>query len=324
MGRYIGVDLGGTKIAALLLDTSSEQVVVRTVIPTEGKLGADAVLGRIADLVKQVCQTAEIALTDIDGVGVGVPGTLDFEKGETLLLPNIPGDWDGKPVVKILQDLIGRPVGLINDARAFTLAEATLGAGRGVETVACFTLGTGIGGGLAINGKLHLGLMGSAGEVGHQSINFTGQPDGSGMTGGLEGYASGPAIASMGVKAVMQGLDTVIGKLVDFDLNKITPHTIKQAAEQGDEIAQSILDQVGLYLGIGIHNVITVVAPNRIVLGGGVASLGDWILKPIWKTLEERSRIVPLDRLEIVYAALGGDAGAIGAALWAGALYPVP
>lgn len=317
MGLYIGVDLGGTKIAGLLLDTVSEDVIARVVIPTEAKLGADVVLERVADLVKQVCEKAGIALSDLDGVGIGVPGTLDLRTGETLLLPNISGDWNRKPVVKILEGLIGRPVALINDARAFTLAEATLGAGRGAETVACFTLGTGIGGGIAIDGKLHLGLMGSAGEVGHQSINFAGLPDGSGMTGGLEGYASGPAIASMGVKAVMQGLDTRIGHLVDFDLNKITPQTIKQAAEEGDQIACDILEQVGVYLAIGIHNVITVVAPNRIVIGGGVASLGDWILKPIRQTLKERSHIVPFEQLEIVYASLGGDAGAIGAALWA-------
>lgn len=317
MGYTVGVDLGGTKIAALLLNTADGTISAQTVIPTEGKHGPDAVLDRIAQLVWQVCDKAGIPLDATDGVGVGVPATLDIPAGQTLLLPNIPGNWHRKPVVQLLQDKLKRPVGLINDARAFTLAEATLGAGRGAQTVVCFTLGTGIGGGIAINGRLHLGLTGSAGEFGHQSIDVNGLPDGSGTPGGLEGYASGPAIAAMGAKAVMQGIDTLIGQLVDYDLNAITPQTIMQAAEQGDKIAQDILEQVGVYLAMGFHNVITIVAPDRIVIGGGVAALGDWLMKPIRRTLEERSHIVPLDQLEIVYASLGGDAGAIGAALWA-------
>lgn len=314
---YIGIDLGGTKIAAALLNSSAETVILTRTIPTQAHEGPDAVLQRIAGLIREVCQSANISLSEIQGIGLGVPATLDFERGVTFLMPNLPGAWYEKPVVAILEQALNRPVHLINDARAFTLAEATLGAGRGAHTVACFTLGTGIGGGIAIGGQLHLGLSGAAGEFGHQTIDMYGTPDGSGNAGGWEGYASGPAIAAMGVKAVMQGITTRIGELVNFDLNRITPETIMQAAEQGDALAKDILDRAGFYLGTGISNVIIILSPNRVVIGGGVAKLGEWIMKPIMQTIHARCHTVPLDQLEIVQAALGNEAGMIGTALWA-------
>jgi glucokinase len=262
-----------------------------------------------------VCERAEVPLAAIGGVGVGMPATFDLEKGQTLLLPNIPGDWWGKPVVSILQADLDRPVALVNDARSFTLAEATLGAGRGYECVFGLTLGTGIGGGIAINGKLHLGLSGSAGEVGHHSIDYQGVPDGSGNPGGWEAYASGPAIAAMGVKAVMQGITTQIGGLVNYDLNRITPGVILQAAEQGDAIARDILRTAGEYIGAGLSNVIIILAPHCVVIGGGVAELGEWILEPMRASIARRCKTVPVDQIAIKRAALGSQAGVFGAAL---------
>ncbi len=317
MGKYIGIDLGGTKIAAVLFDTQTEKIYGQRVVPTEAKEGPDAVLRRIAQVVRDVCIAQSLALTEIVAVGLGVPASIDLDAGCTLMLPNMPGEWYGKPVVSILQNLLDRPVALVNDARAFTLAEATLGAGRGAATVVCFTLGTGIGGGIALNGRLHLGLGASAAEFGHQTILYNGNPDGSGNRGGLEGYGSGPAIAAMGAKAVMQGITTKIGQLADFDLNRITPEVIMRAAELGDAIAIDILDQAGQIIGAGIANVVTILAPDRVIIGGGVANMGDWIMQPILRAIRERCHTVPIDRMQVVYASLGGDAGAIGAALWA-------
>ena len=238
MAYYLGIDLGGTKINGLILRDNHAEPVIQRKIPTEGKYGADAVLERIA----QLCN-----------------------RGETLLMPNIPGDWYKKPVEAQLEKLLNHPAWLLNDARSFTLAEAKLGAGKGYPVVTCFTLGTGIGGGVAINGALHLGLGGGAGEFGHSTVHVDGLPDGSGTPGAIEAYGSGPAIAAAGVKAVMQGVNTSIGKLVDYDLNKITPHTILQAAQEGDEVALRILDDAGKYLGAGVANVVTVFAPHCIV-----------------------------------------------------------
>jgi glucokinase len=284
-------------------------------VPTRGQEGPDGVLKQIGELVRMVCERADVPLAAIGGVGVGMPATFDLEKGQTLLLPNIPGDWWGKPVVSILQADLDRPVALVNDARSFTLAEATLGAGRGYDCVFGLTLGTGIGGGIAINGKLHLGLSGSAGEVGHHSIDHQGVPDGSGNPGGWEAYASGPAIAAMGVKAVMQGITTQIGGLVNYDLNLITPGVILQAAEQGDAIARDILRTAGEYIGAGLSNVIIILAPHCVVIGGGVAELGEWIMEPMRASIARRCKTVPVDQIAIKRAALGSQAGVFGAAL---------
>jgi glucokinase len=317
MSYYVGVDLGGTKIAGGLLDSDAQQLTARKIITTEANNGPDAVLKRIAGLVRSLCEDAGLPIDSIAGVGLGVPATLDLEHGTTLLLPNMPGDWNGKPVVSILTQELGVPVSLINDARAFTLAEANLGAARGAHIVAGITLGTGIGGGIAVDGRILLGINGAAGEFGHHTIDMHGPPDGSGNAGGFEGYGSGPAIAAMGAKAVMQGITTRIGDLVNFDLNRITPGVILQAAEEGDPIAQEILERAGFYLGTGLANIITILAPNKVVIGGGLVALGDWIMKPMHTTIEQRCHTVPLDQVEIVLAALGGDAGVIGAAVWA-------
>lgn len=317
MTHYIGIDLGGTKIAGGILDTANDTLAHKQIIPTEAQHGPDHVLQRIAVFVQQLAADAELTREDVAGIGVGMPATMDIARGITYVMPNLPGDWYEKPVVAVLNEKLKHSVSLINDARAFTLAEASLGAGRGAETVACLTLGTGIGGGIAIGGQLHLGLSGSAGEIGHMSIDYNGLPDGAGSIGGLEGYASGPAIAAMGAKAVRQGITTSIGQLVDYDLNRITPQTIMLAAKDGDPIALDILRRAGLYIGTAIVNIMAVVSPNRIVIGGGVAQLGDWILQPIIQTVHERCKTAPLDQLEIVQAALGEDAGFIGAATWA-------
>jgi glucokinase len=183
--------------------------------------------------------------------------------------------------------------------------------------MACFAIGTGIGGGLVINGQLHLGIGGTGGELGHQTIDFNGPPCGCGNRGCLEAFASGPAIASMGMKAVIQGRTTVIGKLVDFDLNKITPDIIAQAAALGDDIAQTILQDTGTYIGVAAANVCVSLGPSKIVIAGGVSQIGEPILEPIRKTIRERVTIMPVEQVEVVQAELGDDAGVIGAALWA-------
>ena len=212
---------------------------------------------------------------------------------------------------------VNLPVVLLNDVRSITFGEWKFGAGQGVDTMACFAVGTGIGGGLVVNGQLHLGIGGTGGELGHQTIDFNGPPCGCGNHGCLEAYASGPAIASMGIKAVLQGRTTIIGKLVDFDLNKITPDVIAQAASQDDEIANTILEEAGFYIGIAAANVCVSVGPRKIVIAGGVSHIGDPILEPIRRTIRQRVTIMPVEQVSVVQATLGDNAGVIGTALWA-------
>jgi glucokinase len=307
----IGIDLGGTKIAAAAVDVATGEIAGRLVVPTEAHEGPEAVVRRIARVVTQMRRGEAAAL------GVGIPGVIDLATGQTQFLPNLPGDWNGLQVAGQLAEQTGLRTWLLNDARSFILAEATWGAGRGARSVVGMTLGTGIGGGIAIDGRLYLGFDGAAGEVGHQTIDPDGPPCGCGNRGCLEALASGPALAALGVKAVMQGMTTQISALAEQDLNRITPDTIRRAAEAGDAVARQILDRVGAYLGIGVGNLINILSPERVIIGGGVAQLGDWIFAPLRAEVRARCHSTLRDQVKIVPAALGGDAGAIGAAMWA-------
>ena len=317
MKAFIGVDLGGTNLRAGIVEIEKGIVLASNTVPTLAREGPEAVMGRMADLIKAAIGSCGLGVEEIGGVGIGVPGVLDLDKGLTLFLPNLPGTWPNVPLSAAISEKVDLPVFLLNDARSITYGEWKFGAGRGVDTMACFTIGTGIGGGLVINGKLHLGIGGTGGELGHQTIDFNGPVCGCGNRGCLEAFASGPAIAGMGIKAVVQGLTTAIGKLVDYDLNRITPEVICEAARQGDLIARDIYEQAGTYIGIAVANILATVGPRKVVIGGGVAAAGELLLEPIRRTVHERVHIMPVDQTEIVQASLGLNAGLLGVAMWA-------
>jgi glucokinase len=315
--HFIGVDLGGTTLTAAAVDVISGQVVGRRQIPTLAKEGHDAVMARMVDLIQTVIADAGLSQADIGGVGIGVPGVLDLERGLTLFLPNLPGTWPNVPLKATIEAEVGLPTYLLNDVRSFTLGEKTFGAGRDVDTMVCLAIGTGIGGGVVINGQLHLGIGGTAGEVGHQIIDPYGPPCGCGSRGCLEAFASGPAITAMALKAITQGLTTRIAEIVSYDLNKVTPEVIYQAAQTGDPIAVDIYERAGFYIGIGVANLITILSPQMVVIGGGVAKAGNLLFDPIRRAARERVHVTPIDQVQIVPAQLGTDAGLIGAAVWA-------
>ncbi|RPH56772.1 MAG: ROK family protein [Chloroflexi bacterium] len=317
MNLFIGVDLGGTNIKAGLVDIDSGSVLFSQSTPTFAREGHDAVMARMADVILAAIAASGYEKSQVKGVGITAPGVLDLEKGLTLFLPNLPGTWPNVPLRATITAKTGLPTFLLNDARAITYGEWQFGGGRGAETMACFTLGTGVGGGLVINGKLHLGIGGTAGELGHQTIDFNGPMCGCGNRGCLEAYASGPAIAAMGVKAVLQGRTSIIGQLVNYDLNKITPEVLAEAAKQGDSEAKNIFELTGMYLGIAIGNVLVSVTPTKVVLAGGVAAAGGLLLDPIRRTLKSRVSLVDVSKVEIVTASLGNNAGVLGVASWA-------
>ena len=317
MKKYIGCDLGGTNLRAAIVDAESGDVLHHMSVPTLAREGHEAVMKRMADLLLQVVELAGMRKDDIGGIGIGVPGMLDLEKGETLLLPNLHGTWPHVPLRDTITHLTGFPTALLNDVRSITNGEWRFGAGRGVDTVAVFAIGTGIGGGLVVNGQLHLGIGGTGGELGHTIIDFNGPRCGCGNYGCLETFASGPAIASMGMKAVAQGLTTNIAELCEYDLNRITPELITKAAQAGDEIAKDIYEKAGFYIGIAAANMCASIGPRRIIIGGGVAQAGDLLLDPIRRTLRERVHIMPVEQVEVVTSTLGDNAGVIGVACWA-------
>ncbi len=317
MKKFIGCDLGGTNLRAAIVDVQTGIVLHQMSVPTLAREGHEAVMKRMADLFLQVIQSAGMKKEDIGGIGIGVPGVLDLIKGETLFLPNLPGTWPHVPLRDTIARLTGLPVALLNDVRSITNGEWLFGAGRGVDTVAVFAIGTGIGGGLVLNGQLHLGIGGTGGELGHTTIDYNGPTCGCGNKGCLEAYASGPAIAAMGMKAVTQGLTTCIGEMCEYDLNRITPELIARAARAGDEIAMDIYERAGFYLGVTAANVCVAIGPRRIIIAGGVAQAGDLLLNPIRRTLRERVTVMPIEQVEVVPSQLGDNAGVIGVACWA-------
>jgi glucokinase len=298
------------------VDVENGSVLHQLSIPTLAREGHDAVMTRMAGLFLQIIESAGMKKEEIGGIGIGIPGVLDLEKGETLFLPNLSGTWPHVPVRDTIAGLTGLPTALLNDVRSITNGEWRFGAGRGVDTVAVFAIGTGIGGGLVINGQLYLGMGGTGGELGHITIDYNGPTCGCGNKGCLEAYASGPAITAMGLKAVTQGLTTGIGEMCGYDLNKITPKLIAHAALAGDEIAKDIYERAGFYLGITAANVCVAIGPRRIIIAGGVSQAGDLLLDPIRRTLRERVSVMPVEQVEVVQSRLGDNAGVIGVACW--------
>ncbi len=295
--RHLGLDLGGTNLKWAVVEQAGgtwtalahEQVPTRTVPDPE----------RIPDMV--VAQLGEVAVRAIAehgpvlSVGIGVPGLYDPATGRTRFLVNVPGPWAGHAVAGPVSETVGVPAFLINDARAFGLAELRLGAGRGATSMVGLTLGTGVGGVLVVDGRVHQGHDGTAGEIGHQTIDPDGPWCGCGNRGCVEAYARADQIAAA--------------------CGTETAEEAVRAARAGDQQAISGLRDVGRYLGIGIANMIAVVSPDRIVLGGGVAAAGDLLFAPIREEIRRRVRTTSIDDVTVVAAELGTWAGSIGAAV---------
>jgi glucokinase len=291
--RHLGLDLGGTNIKAVVVEQTGVewQVLDRAQVATPAADGPDAVVARLVDVGGDLIgRSAGVA-----SVGVGVPGLYDPETGTTRFLVNIAGAWSGKPVGAPVSAALGLPTFLINDARAFGLAELRLGAARGVSTMIGLTLGTGVGGVIAIDGRVHQGHDGTAGEIGHQTIEPDGPWCGCGNRGCLEAFTRADQIAAM--------------------CGTATAEEAIARARAGDPRAADGFAQVGHYLGIGIANMIAVISPDRVVIGGGLAVAGELLLAPIRDELRRRVHTTSLERVEIVTAELGTWAGAIGAAI---------
>jgi glucokinase len=292
--RHLGLDLGGTNLKWIVIERTWHgewRALDRGSVATLTAGGPDAI-------VPQLGEVGRAAIDRWPGVttaGVGVPGLYDPEAGTTRFLVNVPGAWAGRQVAGPVAARLGVPAFLINDARAFGLAELRLGAGRGAGSMVGLTLGTGVGGVIAVDGRVHQGHDGTAGEVGHQTIDPDGPPCGCGNHGCLEAFARADRIAAA--------------------CGTATAEEAVARARAGDAAALAGLARVGRYLGIGIANMITVLSPDRVVIGGGVAAAGDLLFAPIRDELAARVRTTSLDAVELVPAELGIWAGAIGAAV---------
>lgn len=291
--RHLGLDLGGTNIKVAVVEHRSGDwhALDHDQLQTDQDQGIAAVIARLTAAGRQ--QLARHP--GIESVGIGIPGLYYPTRGATRFLVNFREDWDMIPIAPFVGRELGLPTHLVNDARAFGLAELRLGAGRGASSMVGLTLGTGIGGVLAIDGRIVQGHDGTAGELGHQTIDPDGPPCNCGNNGCLEAFARADRIAeACGTPTAGEAINR---------------------ARAGDKTALAGMATVGRYLGIGIANMITVITPDRVVIGGGIAAAGDLLLDPIRAEVARRVHVTSLDKVTIALAELGTWAGAIGAAI---------
>ncbi|MEK0312229.1 ROK family glucokinase [Cohnella sp. 56] len=305
---YVGVDLGGTTIKIGLCNNIGE--LLRTYEgPTETELGTDRILDNIAAYVHSLVPPGTPEWEQVQGVGIGIAGFLDIPGGIIKFSANLP--FRQVPVKHIMEEKLGKPVKINNDANVAALGEVWGGAGRGVQNCVCYTLGTGVGGGIIVNGRLIEGFSGMAGELGHMAV----VPDleaiqcGCGQMGCLETVSSATGIIRMANDAVARGDRTSLS-LVD----KIMAKDVFDAAKAGDEVSQRIVSRAAFYLGKSMAALAVIVNPQRFIIGGGVSKAGEYLFEQIRETFSKFSTETAQAGVDIVPADLGNNAGVVGAA----------
>ena len=310
MGKRIGIDVGGTNIKIALVEEG--KIIYSNTVPTYANMGYEYTVNNIKQVVRDLMKETNTTEKDIEGIGFDFPGQVDYKTGVVKLAPNIPG-WVNIPIAQMMEDEFHIPTRIDNDVRCAALAELNYGAGKGANNLICITVGTGIGSGLIVNGKLVRGSSNAAGELGHIKLQMENGPIcGCGDRGCLEAFASGPAIVAMAEEYIKGGKSTKYRELANPD---ITPYIVAEAAKQGDVVAKKIFETIGNYIGIGLSSVVNLLNPEKIVIGGGVADAGDLLFNPIKETLKKRTMPIQGAAVEVVHAELGNTAGVIGASL---------
>ncbi len=309
---FLGIDLGGTKIFTGLVNSSGE-VVTQDYRKTKAKRGPEAVVQGLIASAGQVMQDAGVPAEQIRAVGVGSPGPVDAAEGLVVAPPNLPG-WDRVPLRQTIEEALGIPTHLENDANAAALGENVFGAGRGSKEMIYMTVSTGVGGGFIFGGKLYGGASGAAAEVGHMTILPRGPHCGCGNRGCLEAVASGTAIAREGRELLLRNVPTLIAELAGGDPDLVSAKLVAQAAQQGDAEAEEIIYEAMSYLGVGVANLVNLLNPELIVIGGGLTNMGDALFGPVRRAVDRRTFPIAAQRVRIVPAELGDRVGVLGAA----------
>ncbi len=315
--RYIvGVDLGGTSINVGIVPYDGGTVLGMRSLPTDVPRGAKFVVDRMVRMIRAAMKDArregDIPADGFLGIGVGSPGPLDRETGTVLETPNL--GWRNFPLRDLIANAIGLTAVLDNDANCAALGEYWQGAGRDVRNLVAVTLGTGIGGGIVMDGRVFHGASDLAGEIGHMTIDSTGRKCNCGNYGCLEAYASGPAIAARAVEGLEAGATSLLPSLVDGDLSRLTAETVYEAIVTGDVYAKEVMRETAKFLGTGLANLINVLNPDMIVISGGVTRADEHLLEPLRAEVRRRAFRKGLETCEIVVSELGGMAGVVGAA----------
>lgn len=304
--RVIALDLGGTKLLSGVVD--DEGVVQKRVVSATDTTSEDAVLNQVEEAVESLRDD------EIGAIGVGIPSTIDQRRGEAVDSVNIP--LTDVPFRDRLQDRFGMPAAIENDANAAALAEHRYGAGRGSRHMVMLTLGTGVGGGLILDGELYRGAIGAAGELGHITLDLDGPPCQGRCPGRghLEAMASGTAADGYAREAAERNPEGDLGRAA-AEGKTVDARLAVELAAKGPGDARDVLDHVGLHLGVGIASFVNIFNPELVVIGGGFSRAGDLLLEPARKVVRERALSPARDEVRIVPALLGVEAGLIGAGL---------
>ena len=309
--RYIvGIDLGGTNIVAGTVAEDGSEVLGVVSQPTRAAAGADVVIDRIIATAR--ASMAQAKGKTIAGVGIGSPGPLDTKSGVVLLTPNL--GWTNMPLRDRVADALHLPTALDNDANCAVFGEWWRGAARGAKHVVGLTIGTGIGGGIVLDGAIYHGVSDIAGEFGHMTINADGRRCNCGNDGCLEAYASGPAIAARAVEGLTAGAESRLPGYVGGDLSTLTAQTVFQAAKDGDEFAAEVVHETAHLLGAGVASIINIFNPEIVVICGGVTQAGDTLFVPLRSEVKRRAFKPAVDVCQILPGTLPGTAGVYGAA----------
>jgi len=308
----IGIDLGGTTVTAIITNKSGK-IIRETRFLTHGLKGPSFVIKNIADNVKKLVSDSGLTMKHIWRAGMGSPGPLDSKKGIIINAVNLPG-WKNIKLKKTLEKELGTGVGVDNDANCAAYGEKWMGAAKNCDDVVALTLGTGVGGGIIIGGRLIRGTNCNAAEIGHMSLNPDGITCKCGAKGCFEQYASASAIANSARRKIKSGRKSKITEMVKGNLNKIDSKVVYEALMNKDKVAQETWDEFIKYLGAGIANVLNCINPEVVVIGGGVINAGDKLFRPLNRAVKSQAFDAVYGAAKIVPAKLGQKAGAIGAA----------
>ena len=310
MKHYIGIDLGGTEIKIGIIDERGS-ILRKDSFVTDSTRDGDGMVAYMAECARKVVSAANLTMVEVQGLGVGSPGLVNPGTGQVRNVVNIPALSDVFLTPGLAKHL-GVPAFLDNDVNAMALGEMYYGAAKGFKNVVCVTLGTGVGGGLIFDGKLYRGACFTAGEIGHMSIATDGLYCPCGNYGCLERYVGRDGIITRFKTFMNKGVPTNIKQFLDN--GEITPRAISRAAEAKDTLAIEVLAETGKLFGIGLASLTNILNPEVFVIGGGIANAGDLILGPARMELKKRAYTIPAERVQVVRAKLGNDAGIVGSA----------
>ena len=309
----IGVDLGGTNIAVGVVNEELK-IIGRGKVKTKAPRPAEEIFDDIALAVELAVKDAGISMDDVVSVGVGTPGSVNKDNGYIEFSNNL--EFKQVPAKEMLEARIGKPIFLENDANCAALGEAIAGVGKGVGNFVAVTLGTGVGSGIIVNGKIVSGVNYTGGEMGHTVIMVNGKQCNCGRKGCWEQYASATALIAQTKEAMLENKDSKMWQLCNGSVDNASGRTAFDAMRLGDETAQKVVDNYIYYVAVGISNIINTFQPEFVCVGGGVSHEGETLLAPLRKHIEnERYSIYASKQTKVVAAELGNDAGIFGAAL---------